>query len=303
MAHVIQFADYTFPQEALTISTNFGDLVPKTVRLPGVSGGYDEYGTMPAPGENGNISLSFTLVAQDPDDMQALKDAVKYLASLGKKLFQWTPQGETVARFCWARVNSISIPEQPSEHSDLHQPVKMSFQVSSPTWESYAFSNLWYLDGSVDLDGETNLVGLQQYNIVTGDEQTITNDGTADTFPIFRFEVRDAIGVGATAFGLQRLSASGAVLDQFTWGGNLEWDPAYANSNQLVVNCRTYEVIYENNAVGNVNSFQYFDSLRAQFFRLAPGDNIIRVIGTFFPDLPGLARPVRLTVDYRDGWK
>ncbi len=306
MADIIQFGDYTFPGTDLNFSPNFGDVVPRTGRLPGVDGGYDEYGSMPAPGEVGNITLSFKLVTRQRSAMPALRDEVLALLNMGKQVLRWTPEGEDTFRFCWARVNNIRIAQQPSKQTGLSQSVVISFQVSAPTWQSYPHTGLWFWDGTYNFDGTKSFLGLPQHNLTAGTEFTITNNGTAPIFPILNFECRQStvlrLGVWAESFGLQRISTSGAILDAFIWSGQLKWLNSHTNSNHLVVNCRAYTVVHEDNDVGNINSFANFWSQRAQFFRFEPGENLIRVTGVFYTEV-GMLLPLRLTLDYTDGWK
>src|SRR5690606_17531087 len=132
---------YNFPPTVQNFSDTFADLVPQTVRMPGVSGGFDNYGSEAAPSEIGVVRLNFTLtddwvkVAYSESDvaiaMHAARDAVVKMAAWGRmKLFR-TIYG-TTERFCWARVNNINMAQNDENNTHLWQPVQVVFQSSDP---------------------------------------------------------------------------------------------------------------------------------------------------------------------------
>lgn len=292
MGHVITFGGYSFPGNGLTFSPSFGDVVPRTGRMPGLDGGFDEYGTGQAPSEVGNITMTFTLIATDRDDMQAKRDAVLALKRKGVQELLWKPQGFTEFRFCRARINNIRIAQTPSAHTDLWQNVSINFQVADPHWYSYPFE-VWYLDSGEILDGSLTLGGPTTYKInKAGPELTI--DGSADTLPIFTF-APNAVGATCTDITIQRKDENGTVQDEWIWRGLLSY------GDRLVVNCRDYTVYHWQYGVGRVDVIEDFTHKRAEFMRLVPGYNNLYFIGTVSPS--GNPGKLDLIVDYLEAWR
>lgn len=272
--HIIQFAGYQFPGAGLSFSPSFGDVVTRTGRLPGLDGGFDEYGTGQAPGEVGNITMSFTLIASDREDMQELRDEVLALKRKGKKELRWKPPGFTKFRFCHARINNIRMSQNPAGHTDLHQSVSINFQVSDPCWYSYPFE-VWYLDGSVLLDGSRNLAGWgEDFTLeLNSSESTVLEvDGTADTFPVIW--VVPSIEGEYPAFDLRRFDENGALQDEVKITRALADD-------YLEINCRKYSVTWRTRDVGfdlwHKDWIPYIIPKRAEFFRLVPGNNYLKI--------------------------
>jgi len=118
---------------------NFGDLVTRSGRLPGLTGGFDELGIGPAPGEIGTISASFALVAESKAQMTGQLDDLRAIAEWpkGKLYMQPADPGEG-ERWCWARLNTITTAHNYERHSDLFMRVQATFQVAYPRWERAA---------------------------------------------------------------------------------------------------------------------------------------------------------------------
>ncbi len=277
MAHEVWFAGYTFPGNGLKFSPTFGDVVTRTGRLPGLDGGFDEYGKGQAPNEVGNITLSFTLIATTRSAMQAKRDAVLALAAVGKQELRWKPAGFTEFRFCNARVNNIRMPQDPSGQTDLWQPVSMNFQVSDPHWYSYPF-NVWYLNDGNFLDDGLNLGGYSPTTAILG-VYGFNIEGTADTFPIITIKPNQS-GTTITNPRLQRkaLLGGGIVLDEFAWQGVLSY------GDWLTVNCRDYSVTWYRDGYGAVDGIAAFTHKRAEFTRMQPGFNFFYFLGTISPN-------------------
>lgn len=242
--HALQFGTYVFlyPQ---SVNDNFKDLVPRTERMIGVSGGFDNYGSDPAPSEIGRIDVTFKLYAHSRDDMQALRDAVTQLAYQGKQTLTKTLQGALGSRWCYARVNSISLPEDWAEHSDLLQTGKIIFQVSDPHWY-----------GSEDSDVISALAVTQ--------DATVVHAG--NSIAIARLVL--TCGAGRTMVNpkVQRI-VSGAVVDEVAFTGTV------AASTSLIIDCQAKSV--KNNGVDAYASFTF---VHPDWIRLLPGDNTIRVL-------------------------
>src|SRR5512134_2799678 len=112
---------YTFPTIQAEFVTNFANLVPATARLPGLSGGFDDYGDDAAPSEIGRVTLNFTLVAYSRADMTARRDAVYAMAGWGQRRLWLRPTNHPTdpERWCNAKVNSIRMVERLDANTDL----------------------------------------------------------------------------------------------------------------------------------------------------------------------------------------
>lgn len=292
--HIVEFAGFRFPANGLTFSPSFGDVVTRTGRLPGLDGGFDEYGTGQAPSEVGNVTMSFTLIAADRDEMQELRDEVLALKRLGKQQLKWKPFGFTEFRFCYARINNIRPPQTPSAHTDLWQTISINFQVSDPRWYSYPHE-VWYLNGGEILNDGLVLGGYAAVQIYKEPDlnATLTIEGTADTFPIFVFAPNES---GATCVNPELCRVvQGVTVDRFKWVGTLEY------GDSLVVDCRRYRVKVLRDGHGEKEGIGTFTAMRAEFMRLAPGENILLFKGTITPTVePGA---LDLTIRYWEAWR
>jgi hypothetical protein len=177
--------------------------------------------------------------------MQALIDAVYALPALGKRKLYFRAQGETLWRWCYARVNNINLPRDFSKHTDLFQSGSITFQASEPHW---------YLDEASD---SVTASGTQ-----TND--TITPTGNDMVLPL----ITVSCGVGQTCQNpkIQRLVSS-VVMDEVVWTGTLT-----AGQN-LIINCRSKSVKRD-----TVDGYSAFDFEHPSWFRLASGANSVRVI-------------------------
>ena len=62
---------YTFPTTQSQIRDNFSDMVPRTVRIPGADGGFDQFGENKAQSEIGVVSVTFEQYADSRDSLPA----------------------------------------------------------------------------------------------------------------------------------------------------------------------------------------------------------------------------------------
>jgi hypothetical protein len=128
---------------------NFSNVVPRTMRLPGQSGGFSEFGNRVAPTEIGRITQSVILRSATIAGMDARRDAIKALVKWGERplYFQPTDPNDDVW-VCWARFNNISKPNNQAGHSDIYQNVTIEFQVDDPRWFAPGTYTTTYSDGS-----------------------------------------------------------------------------------------------------------------------------------------------------------
>lgn len=256
---------YVFPNTIQSVSDNFKDIVTRIVKLPGVDGGFDEYGSDRAARETGRITVSFMLIARDPEEMTALRDEVNKMAGFGvKRLFMRPTDPNAAERFCYARLNNINIPEQPAQRTNLWQPVTCIFQAGDPTWvtlgnEAPRWGEFSWGGGALWGGGAgTAVAGVQT-------DLTISHPGTAVV------PARIVIECGASEScqnpTVQRI-VDGQVVDEVSYTGTL------VATDSLEINARALSV-KKNGANAYTSAF---DFTHPAWFRIEPGDNAVRVL-------------------------
>lgn len=258
---------YLFTQSGVylgTYSDNFANLVPKTSRIFGMDGGFPEFGDDRPPSEIGSIRQALTLVSTTRAGMEAKRDALKQMADWGKQKLIMTPSSGGTDRFCYATINSITVNRDEAANTDLWQPATIYWQVPYPRWRTIGTeSELWdggklWDDGTVWGGGG----GFSASGLVT--DQTVTNNGKTTVQP--RISVICGAGQTVTQPTIQRL-VNGIVVDEVVYGGTL------VAGDTLEINCREWSV-----KLNNVDAYtSSFDFLHPAWFRLASGNNSIRV--------------------------
>lgn len=265
---LLRFGDsplsYTFPEAQSGFSTNFGDTLTATSRVPGLHGGFDDLGDEVGASEIGKVNLTFFLWSETREGMTAKRDEVMKMADWGvQKLYLQPTDPGLSLRWCKARVNSIQPPEQPNEHTDLRQPVTMIWQAASPFWKVDPFTQ--YLYGTA-LYGSMIMGGVTADN-VSGTSTTISKTVGGSAYTQAKLTLYCEAGQSIANPIIQRV-VNGSVVDQVSYAGTL-------NANDVwVVDAQTYSVSLNGNAAYDTT----FDYLHPSLFRLAPGSNSIRVL-------------------------
>lgn len=248
-SYLVSFGSYTFPTTQTQLRDNFYDVVPRTVRMPGMDGGFDQYGLQRAPKEIGNVSVTFDLLSETRDGMDALKDQIRSLAASG--IQQLTKQfGSAGTRFCLARVSSVVMSEIPGRNTTLKQSVTIDFQVAVPFW---LFAGTW---GTVTPQLSLNGVTSATANIVQGGLfDSVAKITIAKTSGTASSAVRVSRFVGGVEFDFVRIEPAGGVQAGQTY----------------IIDATTMT------ASGPITIYQNMGWLRPSWFRLMPGANDIRV--------------------------
>jgi len=243
---------------------NFADAVPRTTRLPGMDGGFDEYGVDPAPGEIGNVQGTLKIKKTPPSAMVDWLDTLRSSARQRKGRLYMQPVDENESlRWCYARLNNMTTNHSESGHTGIMMEVKFSFQVSDPHW---------YQQGTEAPEwgfftwGESYWGGTATAQAVSGLTTDLTETvtgGTVATLP--RITITCDTGETAQNIVIQRL-VSGAVKDQLTLTDTL------VAGDEVVINCRKRSVLKNGS-----NAYSSLTATRAEWFRLNPGSNSIRV--------------------------
>lgn len=244
---------YTFPDTLQDYSDNFGDTVPRTTRLPGLDGGFDELGISPAPGEIGTVRQRFVLVAASRAGMDTLRDNVKKLKGWPKGRLYMRPTNYPTdgERYAVARIDSIQMPKREQMHTDLWQEVTVIWQVSSPIWLASGDLSAAFVEASGEV---TN---------VNGDITPLVS--TAPSLAIIT--IQPGTGQSCENPQVQRIVDS-EVVDEVSYTGTLVEDDL------LIIDAGAKSVTL-NGADAYTSSF---DFLHHDWFRLLPGDNAIRVV-------------------------
>lgn len=266
---------YTFPTNPgdQDFRTNFAELVARSSRMPGVSGGYDEFGTGRAPSAVGNVQHSFYLVSDTRSGMQTLRDAVYQMANWGVGRLIQTMQDAT-ERWCWARVNNITMSERRHQHSDLFQQVQMSWQVSDPYWYRPGNEAIW--DGAatpVWSNAGAIWDGANGTAISDSGTISVTNAGSATT--LARIIILQT--AATTCWNpIVRRVVNGAVVDE------VRWTYGIGLQQYVEINPRSQRVrwvSYASNIVyDNAYARSYFEAKHPDWMRLTPGTNSIQVL-------------------------
>lgn len=271
MSRVISFGSYTFPDRLTQFDDNFGDAVPRTLRLPGMDGGYDQFGDDPAPTEIGRITLRLK-VAQDGMDlasqgsaMQALRDDLRALTGMGRQVLTIEPSGGTAQRWTWARANFVQINQKMPAISDRLSDFTIDWQAADPHWYS---------------DNANSGTAVAASGTAT--DFTLNNGGNARTVPTLTL----IAGTAALASGVtvRRLDGT-AVVDEVSYGGTV------SAGGTLVIDCRALAVRL-GGADGYGTAFAYE---HPAWLRLLPGDNDYRII-------LGSGQTASVTFDWDDAW-
>lgn len=256
---------YTFPDQA-DYSDNFGDLVQRTQRLPGLSGGYRQVGQQASAKEIGSVRVGFHLLTATAAQMQTALDDLYKTQGFGlKRLFMREWQDPATYRWTEAEVSSILTPHNVRSRPERVQRVEMTFQCPDPYWYEIGSESWSWGDAVLWGDGEVwggGAVPVNLPNLTNNFTEVVA--GNVHTYPRLTLTVPG--GGSVTNPVIQRLNGS-VVMDEVRYTGTI------GASSVLDINCRNSKV-----RLNGANAFtNAFDYLRASFFRLEPGSNSIRV--------------------------
>ena len=260
---------YTFdPEDQIQLRDNFRNVVPRTSRLPGLSGGFDEYGKAPAPSEIGNVSITVGYEASSPADMEDKKIAIGAMRAFGKKRLYKQPVDPTAdERYCEARINSIDFNEAVGDRPERYMIFTISFQVDNPFWLTQGTEAPQYGDGSVFGSGVT-YGGTPVTESLVGVDNSFSVSPSGNDIIYPRMTLVVPSGKSATNIRVQRL-INDSVIDQVRYAGTLDADDVYE------INCRSYAT-YLNGADGYDDNFSF--NTAAWFSLIGNTTNTIRVL-------------------------
>jgi hypothetical protein len=251
---------YTFPATIQGLRDNFKNVVPRTVRLPGMDGGFPTDGAGKRASEIGSISFSFYLRASSRADMEALRDAAQAMTNWGLGRLYMQPSDPTDSeRWAWCAVNNITTARKEHEHTNLFQLVQCRFLAPDPYWFAPGTLTVWggttWGGGEWLSDNTTSVSGSSQY-------VTETNDGNATTHPIISL-----LATGTCVNPRVQRIVDGAVVDE------VKYNAVLAADDELVIDCRSKSV-FLNTDDAYTSAFSY---AHPDWLRLLPGDNTVRI--------------------------
>lgn len=278
---------YTFPTDfQIRYSpTGFRNIAAQLVKLPGLDGGIDQFGSGRGQSANGDISIEGWFEGDTPSALQDLLDAAGQLADLGIGRLYIQPE-VGAERFCFARLNAESWSQNVRDVPHRRQRVQFNFQVAQA--RLYSDAGYWppFWDGTYDWDGTIswgeNAYVIDASGVST--EDTLTISGNAEALPMVSIlpESTDSIENPR----IQRV-VDGQVVDEIAYGGVL------SDTDELFVDGgRQYSQL---NGVSTWKPDVTFK--HRALFRLAPGANLIRILAENAGDA------ARVRIWYLDTWR
>lgn len=262
----VRFGDglrsYTFPNPQ-QIRDNFAETQAKIVSIPGMAGGVDIYGVEAAPGAIGKVRLDFEVYTADEATMTTLRRAANAMSSWGVRRLIYQPNEPTDDEcWCWARVDTISDPEDVSKTAHI-QKVTADFLVASPYWYAPGTeAPLWgtFKWGTVPW-GPTATV----HSITGSGSFTITPGGNVETLGRILVQIGSGQQVSNPIFSRY---VDGVLVDQLTFTGL-----TLGANTSFIINPRKLSV-----RANSANVYSYMSALHPAWFRLEQDvDNDIEI--------------------------
>ncbi len=266
-APVVKFNTYTFTNIGV-FNPHFTKQLLSTVKMSGhVGGGFDNFGWSRGPTEEHTLLLDFALVVYDRDNLQAAINSVTALSELGQAALFYTPAGASTAWFCYARAADIDV-SQDFKSAQLLLRGRITFVVAEPRW----YKN------------STTSVAQACSGVATTWTLTYAN-GNAIAIPV---SVTVACASGQTVENpvVQNLDDGAVILDELEYIGTI------AASKSFAVYPQARRVLYDSAA-----AYSSFDALYADWFRLYPGDNNLKLIADNVGDA------CTVTIVYRETYR
>lgn len=274
---------YTFQNVEASVP-HFGGLTTQVTRLPGISGGYNEFGAGRLPGTTGDIPVTFYLLAPHRTELTALQDAVMAMEDWGTQPLYMQPEDPSLTeRFTWAYVSGIEMGESAKEGTEYLQAVTMHFQVADPYW--YTAGNCAGLLIGVDFLLGTSYFGGTPALAASGNLTTTTLTPTGNQWTHCLMSISPGGGQSVTNPMIRRIR-NGDIADQVSYTGTL------VAGDNLTIDPRSGKV-----TLNGADARASFDALNPDWMRLLPEANTINVIFANTSD----AASVELR--YLDRWK
>lgn len=302
------------PENQVSLSDNFTNVVTRAERLPGVSGGFAAYGEEALPSEIGSISYTYWMHYESAAAGKAAVEALKALTEWGMQRLYKQPMGSGDVRFCYAAVNNVSANWNAESVNHRRMQVTITFHVPDPFWYSYPFDVL-FMDAGLVMDAGLSMGGWTdtQFILSGADTLSIAVDGNAAALPVVWVEAAGRQDVFLGDVGLV-LGGGGLVLGGVSSGSvrdvsiavvdrdtlrerhRVVWHGLISGNDRLMIDSTSEKVIYENSFRGNLSGWDGLDRTRATFLKLLPGVNRVDVSGVF-------SGTVLVRFEYLEAWR
>jgi hypothetical protein len=254
---------YTFPTRSqVSFTDNFASLVTKTVRMPGVNGGFSNLGLGRGLSPIGTVRADNWLTFNDFVEASDKVDSLRQMADWGlQPLFMQPLYGPV--RWCWARLNDQQLQQDVHNVPHRQQKVPIVFEVPDPFWYSIGTEIVW--GGGALWGAATSIWGGSggSTSVTASGTISVTVGGNAFTFA--RIFVKNTSGAAASNLVIKRTVGS-EVEDQVSYSGTIP------TGTTLVIHPRRRRVL-----LGTENMISEFDALNPDWMRLYPGANTLKV--------------------------
>jgi hypothetical protein len=268
---------YTFDQANQTsLSSNFANILQRSVRLPGKDGGVSIYGKGRGPAEIGNVRVGFWVHGSSMADVGDKVASVREMSYWGlRRLFMKHRNGKTM--WTWASVSDVQDAQAVERLPHLRQQVQMTFQCPETRW--YSRDGMYFMDDDHDMNDGLTLPSLKldQEAVQDGSTVSVTNNGNAPVSAYVRWD-----GNGSNSFTnpvITRKNWAGEVVDQLTYTDTI-------GANEVV------EIDARKLTCTDVSKLTV---LGLNWLTIPAGTWTLEISGTF--TTTGL-----LTIDFWDGW-
>lgn len=256
---------YTFDGKQTSYNDNFADLVTATSRMPGMDGGFDEYGSQRSPAEVGLVQAYIILDFNSIVEATTKVDDLRKIADWGVQPLWMLPTQGGTERWCWARVNSVVTSQNVKNTPHKRQAAKLTFQVADPFWYGYGNSSGSII--GVDFLLGTSVFGGGSPSALSGLSNTVSITNAGNAFTYLQIVIQPADGQSCANPIVQRIE-NGDVVDQVRWYGTL------AALDQLYIDARRQKVTL--NGIGAYDA--RFAATTGEWMRLNPGSNTIKIL-------------------------
>lgn len=268
---------YIFQQDRqVSLSHNFADTVQQSVRVIGLDGGLQPFGTGRAPSAMGNLVVQYFLLGTSNLDVKTQVDALRKLAHQGMRKLFIRHAGKLM--WTWATVSNVRGADNVQDIPHLRQRVELNFQCVDAKWY-YVDGGVHFSDGLAMDDGLTMpILKLPLTSVGNNDTVNVTNYGNSPVAPYIRWDI--PTGVTATNPTLTWSNADGNIVY------SVQYTASLTAGDVVIIDCARLKVS---------PTFSNLTITHGAWFEIYPGVQTLTVTGTFSAN-------VDLTIQFPDGW-
>jgi hypothetical protein len=253
-----------------SMPSGFGDILTNTIRLIGLSGGFNNNGRNRNRRAIGTLQASFLIRADGTaSDMAQKQRAIYAMQDWGEaRLFK--EYGDEVQVWTWASITNIQMPQRADDHSYIWQDVQISFNCPKALWygkpDMLFFEDAWILDSGLSL----SVPKVDAVAVGNGDTVEITNDGNATAGAYVRWDI--PTGVTVINPTLIRRNEASEIVDELTYSDTLVADDV------VEIDARNHQTL--KNLIASP-SYQNLDIASGAWLELPPGTTTLEISGSF----------------------